>query len=235
MYTLGTSAIAWIKTQITDTAILAALEGKLVGYVGTQADRIGDANFPATFISPYSVFFECAAAVDSPHVIAVPITSTTVYRPTPVDAVVPTTWTSIGTLTQTYVTNILLPAGAIKNGMYQFSRGTIADIDSVLRADGLPYYARDKKALYVWDSSKTEWVRVTYAALPVGSIITFHQKLAIPDIENYLRCDGAVATIVSLQELYDVIGKQFEDPEVPTDSTHFRLPLHSNGLIRIKE
>jgi hypothetical protein len=234
MYTIGTSAIAWIRTQTTDTALLSALEGKLVGYVGTLADRTGDATVPATYVSPYSVFFECEAVSGQPHTIAVPITSVKVMKPKGTSAA-PSDWELAGNLDQAQVTNILLPAGAIKNGMYQFSRGNIADIDNVLKADGLPYYARDEADLHIWDSEKGAWVRLTYGAIPVGSVVTYHASTAMPDDTHYLRCDGAVVLITQYQELYGVVGKIFEDPNSPTDSTHFRLPLVSNGIIRIKQ
>jgi hypothetical protein len=234
MYTIGTSAIAWIRTQITDDAILTALRGKLVGYVGTAADRNGDAGFPPTFISPYSVFFECASASGEPHVIATPITSVTVYKPMPEATPVPTSWTSVGTLIQAQVTNILLPAGAIKNGAYQFSRGNKADRDSALRVDGLPYYARDDEVLFVWDSIKHDWAQLSFFSIPVGSIITYHQHQALVDTRFFARCDGTVVLITQYQELYNAIGKLYDDPEDPTDATHFRLPKQNNSLIRIK-
>jgi hypothetical protein len=238
MYTLGTSALAWLKTQIADTDLLTALNHKMLAFVGTQADRLGDADQPATLISPYSIFFEVQG---TGHVITEPITSAQAYRPAPLNVPVPTSWVQVGQpLNQSMVLQVLLPAGAIKNAHFVIPRGMLTDLPAVPKIDGLFYFARDTQELYIYDQFTQTWTTISGGGgggsndLFIGAMIIFPDILALSTLTQlkWLRCNGAELLITAYQALYDVIGKNFENTLTPTDADHFRLPLQSNTLIR---
>jgi hypothetical protein len=235
MYTLGTSALAWLKTQLTDTDILVALNHKMLAFVGTQADRLGDIDQPATMISPYSLFFEVPG---TGHTITEPITIAQTYRPEPQNIPVPTSWEPVGQpLNQSMVLQILLPAGAIKNAHFTMPRGLRGDLPAVPKVDGLPYFARDSQEFYIYDQVLQAWIITGGGGgtgLFIGAMIIFPDVLPLSaDMQlKWLRCNGAELTIITHQDLYNVIGKNFENTLTPTDADHFRLPLQSNTLIR---
>jgi hypothetical protein len=205
----------------------------MIGFVGTQADRLGDDTAPATTLSPYCAFFQVAATPSYPHVIQQPIDSAQLYITTPTDSFAPTGWESIGVfINASQVLRALIPAGTLQDALYTFSRGNVADLGSAPKLPGLPYFARDNGGFYVYNDVSGEWVHINAGAPAIGSMIGYQQQLPITVGSSWIRADGTVQTIAQYPLLYEVIGKTFEDPSNPTDATHFRLPKQSNTLIR---
>jgi hypothetical protein len=241
MYTIGTSSIKYIASEISDPIIKAALDGKIVGFVGTEGDREGDgtALHPKTLISPYSVFFEVPSqtqpVIDLYH-IQWPITTAQLWRPND-HYPMPNGWLSVGApLDPTFVADTLLPAGGLKDALYAFARGYEGDISTIPMIDGLPFYSRDTQSLFIYDRFAAQWVKLASAAtVPIGSMIGWPEALDVyrPLPYGYVRADGTLRLKAgAFAQLFAIIRDSFEDPLSPSPIDQFRLPKYSAMLVR---
>jgi hypothetical protein len=228
---------------VTDPLIKAALQDKLVAFVGTIGERDGDGLSPplhvhlATLISPYSVFFSIPASAD-PYVGAWPITSAQLWRPND-HSPMPDGWISVGSpFDQSFITPNLLPAGGLSDAIYAFMRGNEGDMTSLPRKDGVPYYARDTKSLWLFDRVQGRWIKVAqHDIVPVGGMIAWPEALDAfnPLPEAYIRADGTLRLQSAYPELYAVVKDAYENPLDPTPLGQFRLPLYSGMIVRYRE
>jgi hypothetical protein len=235
VYTLGTSALKWILSQTTDPDVITALTEvpRIVAFVGTPADRTGDASQPATMISPYSLFFEAAATSGNTHEIQVPFTTVTLYKPVAGDA--PYAWVTVAQLGANFVTPVLLPASGISNAQYAIMRGNKADLPLAYKVDGLGYWAKDTDSLYYYDESEHDWILIAARdKMPIGFMRDWPAIMGAPPA-HYLWCDGSDISTVLYPQLFAIIGHRFEATLSPAPAGFFRLPHQDNSVIRFIE
>jgi hypothetical protein len=238
MYTIGTSGLKYLAEKVVDTDVQAALVGKLIGYVGTPAERTGDTLHPPAYITPYSVYFEVPAVAstgpDSFH-IKYPITTAQMYGPS--ESLTPA-WVPKGNpFNETLISETILPAGGLKDSLYAFPRGEEGDIGAVPTVDGLPYFARDAQSLYVYDKNVGGWVKVSQNdGIPVGGMILWPEALDQynPTLPNkFVRADGSEhSTTGTYAQLYAVVKDAYEDPLSPCLPGRFRFPLYNGAIVR---
>jgi hypothetical protein len=232
MYTLGTSAVKYLADNITDPAIKAALQDKIVAYVGTPYDKTPDAGDPFAPPAPsaFAVFFQLPAVGTSSladkHTIG-PVGELTVAQ---VFKVTNFQWdtTPVGTVNYAYIIEYLIPASSLNNVVYQFQRGNEADIGAAYANAGVPYFAKDKQDLWVHDGVK--WVRVASNAIFIGTIIEYPEQLSIPvDMETrWKRCDGHTLTpqeVIDFPDFAVLIQNKF--------GTGYVMPAQNNAIIRV--
>jgi hypothetical protein len=239
MYTIGTSGIKYVASQVADPTIQAALTNKLVAFVGTIGERDGDDTVlhPPTLISPYSVFFGVPAGADA-YTAAWPITTAQLYVPND-DSPIPTDWAPLGApFDQAFITPNLLPAGGLGEAIYAFMRGNAADRSAAPTIDGVAFYGRDTESLYVYDVTKARWVPVGGSgggsSTPVGSMVLWPEALDTynPLPALHLRADGTLQMQAVYPALYAVIKDSFEDIMDPSPAGRFRLPNYSGMIIK---
>jgi hypothetical protein len=246
MYSIGTSAIRALRQKLKDldpttyADIIAALGTedvttgalsilRIVAFVGTMAERGNPADEGSTILAPYSAFF----VIDETAITAqlyIP------YDPTVPDDLWPTApveWQAIGPIfDKSFINNTLLVAGGFANAQYAFQRGMLADIDNAFKVDGIPYFARDTSALYIYDKSKNKWVTLNVLD-DIGMLITYAEALKYFNSElpaGYLECDGRQLPINDYRDLWNTIGNTFNYGAVAIG--HFMIPKQSNLLIR---
>jgi hypothetical protein len=235
MYSIGTSALKAIADALS-SAYTPALDGKLMGFVGTKADMTTDAFAPQAMPSPYAVFFALPAVNETgtdaeKHTMAPldPTTTADIYT------VVQGVWTKFAATPISYViiTTIMLPASGISNVIVQFQRGNLADIDSAYRVPAASYFAKDINELFVYNELDHRWVSVTAAQIGVIQIWPDASiQASVP--AGWLRCDGSWKNQADYGKLFNVIGNKFDwngDETKPAGAV-FRLPNQSNAIIR---
>jgi hypothetical protein len=241
MYTIGTSALKYIASQIPDPLIQAALKDKITAFVGTAGERDGDgtALHPETLISPYSVYFEVPyqtlPSVDI-YNMAWPITTAQLYIPN--DHIpMPDAWVMVGApFDQAFVTPNLLPSGGLSAVLYAFARGNEGDIASSPIADGVPFFARDTESLWIYDRMQGRWVKVAQSSIvPIGGMVAWPEALDVynPIPTGYIRADGTLRPQAgAFASLYGVVKDSYENPLAPSPVGQFRLPLYNGMIVR---
>lgn len=233
MYTIGTSALAVIAKQ--NESLAAKLNRKLVAFVGTpaemspqQADPIG--------INAYSVFFAVSPSQTDPLKFSDPITGITLYSAVQGEDKLWhwDTGTAITTADIITLYEHLQMASGYPIVLYTYPRGRYEDRVKVKGLDGLPFYAKDQRALYIFDITAPgtdKWIKVAELntnTVPTGGQIIWDIDIAVP--LGWLLCDGTVVNSAQYQALYDVIGTEFGDGD-GTDGS-FNLPVRDSTIIK---
>jgi hypothetical protein len=238
MFTLGSSALKYLADNTTDQTLKSALQDKYVGFVGTLADRTGDASFAPTQWSPFAIFFQVPADAVDTHKIVFPILSLTVYVPNSATPY-PTGWTYSVTITaDTWIQQHLIPAGGFRNVLYQIQRGNEADMAAAYHVDGVPFYARDSGSLWIWNDRDNGFEQISQKGIiPVGGLVGWPNALIkagkIP--ASYIPADGEYASQSTYAALFDVYGDEFKIPGDLTPPNAFRLPFFDNMIIRYRD
>jgi hypothetical protein len=238
MYTIGTSSLRYLREKTkADAAVYAALDKRLLAFVGTELEMLGDGTtaHPATLIAPYSSYFMFTNPPAN--------TQVTLYIPyDPLDPtnlwpLTPTTWKAIGQpFNQEFITESLTPAGGLANGLYATQRGNFEDMHLAFQYPGLTYYAKDTKEMYVYADDILGWLPVSLSSVdkdPMGSMVTYPEQLVLtPVIEaSWMRCDGHVMTAAEITKYHAfselIKGKFTSDP------TECKLPTQNNMIIRV--
>lgn len=277
MYTIGTAALRYIRDHVdaslkpyfyTDAA--RTLE-KIVAFVGTYADLLGDTAFlagigvqpavpiPPTVISTYALFFVVPAQNEDPaggryHVIKEPITLANLWAPcyhSPSNVIdyystIPNEYRQVSTMgiQQSLLANVVRPIGGYLDALYKIQRGLLSDIGSAVRSDGLLYWSKDTKELYMWDQyyvtpTSNGWYPITIA-VPVGTLWTWPTSI-LPNGQpdpiggqppaHWLRATGDWVSKTTYPYLWQAIGNQFLGDQAER-AAQFRLPEQSNMIVR---
>jgi hypothetical protein len=239
MYTLGTSAIKYVAEQLNliggHAAAVTALNGTMVAYVGTLANRdgvTGDPDHPPTFIAPRSVFIMVDSAPGKPLEMANVITSVTLLEPAGNNPEVPDHWQLVdSTLPPVFFNTVITAAGGFANAWYAWPRGNESDISAAPKVPGMGFFAKDTKKLYICQDNGiyTEIVGGTVAILDPGMMVMFPDVLGTAP-SGYLRCNGQEVPQALYPNLFSVIGNNFG---VPINPGNFVLPLVSNTIIKV--
>jgi hypothetical protein len=243
MHTLGTAAIEQLKNTTTSTPLKAALEGKIIGYVGTAAERTGTAAtddtpaVPGTMASPRAVFFQRVTPTSTNCSVWVPSLD------------YPYTWTPAAGVDITIPIENISAASGIFNGLYAIPRGRgNPNSLNVYKYPGLLFYDLSGMTLYMCQEAtlgEYTWVPISGSAaggssVPVGTMCVYAESLGsmpneplVPNMEypentKWLRCTGVQVPRAGNEELYDVCKSAF-GPESPTQ---FYLPNFNNMIIR---
>lgn len=237
MYTLGTSALKYIADHGADFGapdIEQVLAGKLVAFVGTQQE-FDESTPDTTMLNAYTVFFVAPASTTDPYKIQQPL-----IGPVNIHVTVDTTGTSIfgwTAVVATLSTQAIIDSINVMSGyptvINAIQRGNFIDRTKARQMDGVLFYARDIKTLYIYDSYVTEadkWVQLTSVEMPVGVITVFaNADSGIPD--GWLRCDGASISKLQYPELFEVLEYLYTEPSV-SGGEMFNLPVRDNSIIR---
>ena len=224
-------------------AAAAALQKKTVIIVGTAHEMIPDPadGIPPTVIAPGVMYLQVpargAAGADR-YTVQSPIMSLQVYLPAHqgnTDSLAPDQWVNSG-LTQAdipldLIYDMLIPCGGFQAALYALPRGNDADRFQAYRVDGLPFYARDTRILYIYDQAQHMYIPVSSASTisTIGLIFIWPEN--VPTIPSgFLRCDGSLVSRATYSDLFTVIGHLFGTP--PNPAQDFYLPTHSNAIIR---
>jgi hypothetical protein len=248
MFTLGTGAIQYIAGQAAAAAFAAEIEDALVAFVGTIKERDGGTDaqgkeWPPTVIVPRSVFFLQAADPADASGFTASGTQTAIYVTVPnLDPIpdFPTQWKQVGSLDPTFFQTIVRPMGGYANAVYQIPRGNSADMAIAPHMDGYPFYARDTKALYVYDTYTASFINITNPNenhfFLTGMMVIYPEQITqVPP--DWIRCNGAEVRKVDYMELFLVIEDQSSPGNsifgIASDPAFFVLPTMSNTIMRI--
>jgi hypothetical protein len=229
MYSVGSSSISFLRTQVTDVDVVRALEGRIVAFVGTETERDDTLN------APYSAFFILQGTLPETVQLTIPYNS---GDPGNWFTLTPDSWLDVGDpLQEAFITEFLAPAGGFANALYAFPRGPVSKVLSeppgVYEVPGLPYYAKDTAELYIYDDSIHKYVCLSTID-NVGMYQEYPEFMAPP--VRWLRCDGSWVKKADYVKLYAMLGDTF-NWDVPTPAPepkadYFMLPRQSNLIVR---
>lgn len=239
---------------------------RLVAFVGTLADLKGDIDYftlfgmawppaqspaPAINVSAYSLVFIVPAVDENPnggayHQIKNPISQAVLWVPCKHEGSVldffaldPDAFGAVaGTIPQALLANLVRSAGGYMDALYKIQRGLLTDINSAVRSDGLLYWSKDTKELYIYDHyyvtpTSSGWYPIT-VTIPVGTLWTWPTSIAPGNGQppaHWIRADGAWVPKNTYPLLWQAIGDQFLGTDTP-DPNQFKLPEQSNMIIR---
>jgi hypothetical protein len=221
MYTLGTSAIKYL-TAHTVPPISVVLDSKLAAFVGTPTDK-NNTKAEGTL----TAFIEVSADSSNPTKIQWPITGpVTLYQN------VNSIWVSVGQFTSD-IYPVLASASGYGDAIYALQRGNFADMESARKIDGVPFYSRDTRELYIYDATVTHsWQLISKFESEnfiIGMIMTWPEVLGDPPY-GWIRTEGQQVEKLTYMDLFQVCGTKFG----PQTTYLFTLPNQSNGIIRWK-
>jgi hypothetical protein len=230
MYTIGTSSLKFLRTKIvTDHPdAFAALDKRMLAFVGTSVERIGDASHSATLIAPYSAFFQFTDATKTKVQLYVPQDTT---DPSNLWPLIPNAWLAVDTpFDQAFITEWLTPAGGLANGLYAMQRGNLADVNYAFAYPGMAYFAKDKQELYIHNG--VTWVRVTTVdVVSLGTMVAYPEQFTLTTEmqKHWMRCDGHELTAEE-QQRFPAFAAFIADK---FGTGKYTMPFQNNMIIRV--